>query len=80
MRTHADAGARYYQPWRRLLTPALQQKASQLGLRTSVFYANHADDMNAIWNMGFQGILTDRCDLAHEVRCQRTGAPPATGA
>ncbi len=68
---HAAAGARYLQPWRGILSPELRDEALALGLRTSVFYANTPEDIAAIWDLGYQGILTDRCDLAVAVRKER---------
>ncbi len=70
---HVDAGARYLQPWRGILTPALRDEVRRLGLRTSVFYANTPEDIAAVWDMGFQGILTDCCDVAAQVRRERCG-------
>ncbi|MDD2708021.1 MAG: glycerophosphodiester phosphodiesterase family protein [Verrucomicrobiae bacterium] len=68
---HFEAGARYLQPWRGILTPAFRDEVARLGLRTSVFFANTPEDMAAIWDMGFQGILTDCCDVAVQVRKER---------
>jgi glycerophosphoryl diester phosphodiesterase len=70
-RKHAAAGARYLQPWRGILSPELRDEALALGLRTSVFFANTPEDMAAVWDLGYQGILTDRCDLAVAVRKER---------
>jgi hypothetical protein len=71
-RLHAAAGARYLQPWRGDLSPTLRDEIAELGLRASVFFANTPEDVAAIWNLGYQGILTDRCDLA--VAAKRSGA------
>ena len=70
-RKHAAAGARYLQPWRGVLSPQLRDEAIALGLRTSVFFANTPEDIAAFWGLGYQGILTDRCDLAVAVRKER---------
>ena len=40
--------------------------------RASVFFANPSQDMTAIWDLGFQGVLTDRCDLAVKVGDERS--------
>jgi len=70
---HVDAGARYLQPWRGILSPALRDQVRRLGLRTSVFFANTPEDVAAIWDLGFQGVLTDSCDMAVQVRRERYG-------
>ena len=74
-RRHVEAGARYLQPWRRILTPALRDEIVELGLRASVFFANTPEDVAAVWDLGYQGILTDCCDMAVEVREARFGGP-----
>ena len=74
-RRHVEAGARYLQPWRRILTPAMRDEIVELGLRASVFFANTPEDVAAVWDLGYQGILTDCCDMAVEVREARFGWP-----
>jgi glycerophosphoryl diester phosphodiesterase len=51
-----------------LVTPSMLRFARRRGLEVHVWTINNPDDMRRLWAMGVHGIVTDRSDLAVEVR------------
>ena len=51
-----------------LVTPSMLRLAKRKGLEVHVWTINNPDDMRRLWAMGVHGIVTDRSDLAVEVR------------
>ncbi len=51
-----------------LVTPSMLRLARCRGLEVHVWTINDANDMRRLWQMGVHGIVTDRTDLAVEVR------------
>lgn len=53
-----------------LVTPSMIRLAKRRGLEVHVWTINDPDDMRRLWSMGVQGIITDRTDLAVQVRSE----------
>ncbi|MDA3003002.1 MAG: glycerophosphodiester phosphodiesterase [Actinomycetota bacterium] len=53
-----------------LVTPNMMRLAKRRGLEVHVWTINDPDDMRRLWSMGVQGIITDRTDLAVQVRSE----------
>jgi glycerophosphoryl diester phosphodiesterase len=53
-----------------LVTPSMIRLAKRRGLEVHVWTINDPDDMRRLWSMGVQGIVTDRTDLAVQVRSE----------
>lgn len=51
-----------------LVTPSMLRLAKRKGLEVHVWTINNPEDMRRLWTMGVHGIVTDRSDLAVEVR------------
>lgn len=51
-----------------LVTPSMLRLAKRKSLEVHVWTINDANDMRRLWQMGVQGIVTDRTDLAVQVR------------
>jgi len=51
-----------------LVTPSMVRLAKRRGLEIHVWTINSPEDMKRLWQMGVHGIVTDRSDLAVEVR------------
>ena len=51
-----------------LVTPSMLRLAKRKGLEVHVWTINNPEDMRRLWTMGVHGIMTDRSDLAVEVR------------
>ena len=51
-----------------LVTPSMLRLAKKKGLEVHVWTINSPDDMRRLWKMGVHGIVTDRSDIAVEVR------------
>ena len=51
-----------------LVTPSMLRLARRKNLEVHVWTINNPDDMKRLWQMGVHGIVTDRSDLAVEVR------------
>lgn len=58
-----------------LVTPSMIRAAHRRGLEVHVWTINDPDQMRRLWQMGVDGIVTDRTDLAVEVRA---GLSPAS--
>lgn len=56
-----------------LVTPSLIRMAHAKGLEVHVWTINEPSDMRRLLDMGVDGIVTDRCDLALEVVALRSG-------
>jgi glycerophosphoryl diester phosphodiesterase len=61
-----EAGARFFQPHRRDVTPPLCAIIRRLGLRANMFYSNTDEDNRKYIGWGIRGILTDRPDILLE--------------
>lgn len=59
----AEAGATYWSPDYRTLTPALLGEAHTQGLQVIPWTVNDPRDMQRLINMGVDGLITDRPDL-----------------
>ena len=53
-----------------LVTPSMLRLAKRTGLEVHVWTINNPDDMRRLWSMGVHGIVTDRTDLAVQVRSE----------
>ena len=53
-----------------LVTPSMIRLAKRRGLEVHVWTINDPDDMRRLWSMGVHGIITDRTDLAVQVRSE----------
>ena len=53
-----------------LVTPSMIRLAKRRGLEVHVWTINDPDNMRRLWSMGVQGIITDRTDLAVQVRSE----------
>jgi glycerophosphoryl diester phosphodiesterase len=53
-----------------LVTPSMIRLAKRKGLEVHVWTINDPDDMRRLWSMGVNGIVTDRADLAVQVRSE----------
>ena len=51
-----------------LVTPSMLRLAKRKSLEVHVWTINNPEDMRRLWTMGVHGIVTDRSDLAVEVR------------
>ena len=51
-----------------MVTPSMIRAAHKKGLEVHVWTINEAKDMARLWEMGVDGIITDRTDIAVEVR------------
>jgi len=58
-----------------LVTPSFVSMAHRKGLEVHVWTINDAATMSRFWDMGVDGIVTDRADIAHEARESRTPSP-----
>ena len=54
-----------------LVTPSLVRMAHQKGLEVHVWTINDARDMERLLEMGVDGIVTDRADIAVEIVAKR---------
>lgn len=57
-----------------LVTPSFVRTVQKKGLEVHVWTINEPDVMHRLWDMGVDGILTDRADLAVAARSEREGA------
>lgn len=57
-----------------IVTPSFVRAAQKKGLEVHVWTIDEPDVMHRLWDMGVDGIVTDRADLAVEARNQRAGA------
>ncbi len=53
-----------------LVTPSMVRLAKRKGLEIHVWTINEPEQMRRLWSMGVQGIVTDRADLAVQVRSE----------
>jgi glycerophosphoryl diester phosphodiesterase len=53
-----------------LVTPSMVRLAKRKGLEIHVWTINEPEQMRRLWSMGVQGIVTDRTDLAVQVRSE----------
>jgi glycerophosphoryl diester phosphodiesterase len=53
-----------------LVTPSMIRLAKRRGLEVHVWTINDPNDMRRLWSMGVHGIVTDRTDLAVQVRSE----------
>ena len=51
-----------------LVTPSMVRLAKRKGLEIHVWTINEPEQMRRLWSMGVHGIITDRTDLAAQVR------------
>ena len=51
-----------------LVTPSMIRLAKRRGLEVHVWTINEPEQMRRLWSMGVHGIITDRADLAVQVR------------
>ena len=51
-----------------LVTPSMGRLAKRKGLEIHVWTINEPEQMRRLWSMGVHGIITDRADLAVQVR------------
>ena len=51
-----------------LVTPSMVRLAKRKGLEIHVWTINEPEQMRRLWSMGVHGIITDRADLAVQVR------------
>jgi glycerophosphoryl diester phosphodiesterase len=54
----------------RVITPELVQAAHARGLRVSVYTIDAPEDMIRLWKMGVDGLITNRPDVAVQVRAE----------
>lgn len=57
-----------------LVTPSFVRTVKKKGLEVHVWTINDPDVMHRLWDMGVDGIVTDRTDLAVAARLERAGA------
>ena len=58
-----------------VLGPFLVDKVQRLGLEAHVWTVDDADDMRMLLDLGVDGIITDRPDVARDVLVERGLAP-----
>jgi glycerophosphoryl diester phosphodiesterase len=61
------AGGRYWSVFHRDLSPALLAEAHKLGIKVLVWTVNDAPTMAKLVDMGVDGLITDRGDIAHQL-------------
>lgn len=61
----------------RLVTPELLARAHNAGMQVHVWTINDADDMRRLFDLGVDGIVSDRIDLLADVLAERGAWPPA---
>ncbi|TFC96894.1 MULTISPECIES: glycerophosphodiester phosphodiesterase family protein [Cryobacterium] len=60
----------------RILTPRFIRAVHAAGVEVHVWTVNDPDDMNRLMDLGVDGLVTDRCDLAVSVIAARTWESP----
>jgi glycerophosphoryl diester phosphodiesterase len=65
------AGGRYWSVFHRDLSPALLAEAHRLGIKVLVWTINDAPTMGKLVDMGVDGLITDRGDIARQVLADR---------
>lgn len=63
----ADCGCRAVNPWDPMVTAELVADAHRRGLAVNVWTVNDPDRMRALVDLGVDGIITDRPDVARQV-------------
>jgi len=61
------AGGKTWSPHFRDLTPAALAEAHRLGLRVIPWTVNRGEDMESLVDLGVDGLITDRPDVARRV-------------